>query len=99
MGFFRQEYWSGLPFPSPEDLPDPSIESGSPALRADSLPTPTYWGTPNDLTWYMDKLLQIFRLLFFKLLFMESENSFSLANKNAFSFFKSVHLILNESIE
>ena len=32
MGFSRQEYWSGLPFPSPEDLPDPEIESRSPAL-------------------------------------------------------------------
>ena len=35
MGFSRQEYWSGLPFPSPGDLPDPGIESGSPALQAD----------------------------------------------------------------
>ena len=32
MGFSRQEYWSGLPFPSPEDLPNPGIERGSPAL-------------------------------------------------------------------
>ena len=32
MGFSRQEYWSGLPFPSPRDLPDPEIEPGSPAL-------------------------------------------------------------------
>ena len=32
MGFSRQEYWSGLPFASPEDLPDPGIEPGSPAL-------------------------------------------------------------------
>ena len=32
MEFSRQEYWSGLPFPSPGDLPDPGIESGSPAL-------------------------------------------------------------------
>ena len=32
MGFFRQEYWSGLPFPSPEHLPDPEIEPGSPTL-------------------------------------------------------------------
>ena len=32
MGFSRQEYWSGLPFPSPEDLPDPGIKPGSPAL-------------------------------------------------------------------
>ena len=37
MGFSRQEYWSGLPFPSPGDLPDPGIESRSPALQADSL--------------------------------------------------------------
>ena len=37
MGFSREEYWSGLPFPSPGDLPDPGIESGSPALQADSL--------------------------------------------------------------
>ena len=37
MGFSRQEYWSGLPFPSPGDLPDPGIESGSPALQADSI--------------------------------------------------------------
>ena len=35
MGFFSQEYWSGLPFPSPEDLPDPGIEPISPA---DALP-------------------------------------------------------------
>ena len=33
MGFSRQEYWSGLPFPFPGDLPDPGIESGSPALK------------------------------------------------------------------
>ena len=35
---FRSEYWSGLPFPSPGDLPDPGIEPRSPALQADSLP-------------------------------------------------------------
>ena len=39
MGFSRQEYWSGLPFPSPGDLPDPRIEPGSPALQVDSLST------------------------------------------------------------
>ena len=39
MGFSRQEYWNGLPFPSPEDLPDPGIEPGSPALQADALPS------------------------------------------------------------
>ena len=39
MGFSRQEYWSGLPFPSPGDLPNPGIEPGPPALQADSLPS------------------------------------------------------------
>ena len=39
MEFSRQEYWSGLPFPSPGDLPDPGIKSRSPALQADSLLT------------------------------------------------------------
>ena len=37
MGFSRQEYWSGLPLPSPGDLPDPGIEPRSPAFQADSL--------------------------------------------------------------
>ena len=37
MGFSRQEYWSGLPFPSPGDLPDPGNEPRSPALEADAL--------------------------------------------------------------
>ena len=39
MRFSRQEYWSGLPFPSPKDLSDPGIEPGSPALQADALPS------------------------------------------------------------
>ena len=39
IGFSRQKYWSGLPFPSPGDLPDPGIEPRSPALQADSLLT------------------------------------------------------------
>ena len=37
MGFSRQEYWSGVPFPSPGDLPNPGITLGSPALEADTL--------------------------------------------------------------
>ena len=37
MGFSRQEYWSGLPFPSPGDLPDPAIEPRSPALQFSSV--------------------------------------------------------------
>ena len=39
MGFSRQEHWSGLPFLSPGDLPDPGIKPGAPALQADSLLT------------------------------------------------------------
>jgi len=44
MGFFRQEYWSGLPFPPPADLPDPGIEPMSPVspvLQVGSLPAET----------------------------------------------------------
>ena len=37
MGFSRQEHWSGLPFPSPGNLPDPEIKPESPALQADAL--------------------------------------------------------------
>ena len=39
MGFSKKEYWSGLPFPSPGDLPDPGIEARSPALQADVSPS------------------------------------------------------------
>ena len=39
LGFSRQEHWSGLPFPSPGDLPEPGIKPGSPALQADALPS------------------------------------------------------------
>ena len=46
MGFSRQEYWSGLLFPSPGDLPNPGIKLGSPALQADSLPS-EWPGKPN----------------------------------------------------
>ena len=39
IGFSRQQYWSGLPFPSPRDLPNPRIESGSPTSQTDTLPS------------------------------------------------------------
>ena len=41
MGFSRQEYWSGVPSPSPGDLPDPGVKAGSPVLQADTLPSET----------------------------------------------------------
>ena len=50
MEFSRQGYWSELPFPSPGDLPDPGIETGSPALQVNSLPSEppvTVWITIN----------------------------------------------------
>ena len=47
MEFSRTEYWSGLPFPSPRDLPNPGTELRSPALQADSLPAEPQ-GKPKD---------------------------------------------------
>ena len=47
MKFSRQEYWSGLPFPSPQDPPDPRIKPSSPSLQADSLPSEAS-GKPQD---------------------------------------------------
>ena len=49
IGFSRQEYWSGLPFSPPGDLPNPGIEPRSPALYADSLPL-SHQGSPYDYT-------------------------------------------------
>ena len=46
--FSRQEYWSGLPFPSPGDLSDPGIEPRSPALQANALPS-SHQGSPNAI--------------------------------------------------
>ena len=46
MGFFRQEHWIGSPFPPPGNLPDPGIESESPALQADSLLASELPGSP-----------------------------------------------------
>ena len=51
MGFSRQEYWSGLPFPSPGDLPNPGIEPGSPALQTDALPSEPPGKPLNLLKW------------------------------------------------
>ena len=46
MGFIKQEYWSGLPFPSPGHLPDPGMEPGSPTLQADSFYHLSRQGSP-----------------------------------------------------
>ena len=51
MEFSRQEYWSGLPFPSPGHLPDPGIEPGSPTLQIDALPLNhlSHQGSPHSI--------------------------------------------------
>ena len=51
MGFSRQEYWNGLPFPSPGDLLDPGIKPGSPAFQADTLTSEprNFMLRPNDI--------------------------------------------------
>ena len=51
MGFSRQEYWSGLPFPSPGDLRDPGMEPSSPTLQEDSLPTEPPGKSPSLPSW------------------------------------------------
>ena len=61
MGFSRQEYWSGLPFPSPGDLPDPGIEPRSLALQADSLPTELQGKPLGYACWYLYGLSKVLR--------------------------------------
>ena len=62
MGFSRKEYWSGFPFPSPGDLPDPGIKLGSPALQADSLPSEPPWN-PNKHTTNINNIIIILIIL------------------------------------
>ena len=50
IGFSREEYWSGLPFPSPGDLPDPGIEPRAPALWADALTSEPPGNSLQDIT-------------------------------------------------
>ena len=53
MGFLRQEYWKGLPFPSAADLPDPGIEPVSPELQVDSLPLSHLGTRGKQTTWVL----------------------------------------------
>ena len=59
MGFSRQEYWSGLPFPSPGDLPDPGIEPWSPVLQADSLPSEPSGKLKEGIDQHINKMLPL----------------------------------------
>jgi len=47
-GIFQQEYWSGLPFPPPKDLPDPEMEPASPALAGGFFTTSATWEAPKE---------------------------------------------------
>ena len=58
MEFFRQEYWGGLPFPSPGDFPDPGIEPGSPALQEDALPSEHIYGLEYDIYLSLSDILR-----------------------------------------
>ena len=62
-GFSRQEYWSGLPFPSPGDLPNPGIESGSSVLQADTLPSEPPGKSKKEPTIFFEELRVIVRAL------------------------------------
>ena len=82
MGFPRQEYWSGFPFPSPSDLVDPGSEHGSLSLQACSLPL-NHWGTlvVVIVVDFVEKQLPLFYgNLFFMCLFFQILYSWSLNN-------------------
>ena len=63
MGFLRQEYWSGLPFPSPGDIPDLGIEPGSSALQKDSLPSELS-GTVRGIGYMIENMINYILSLF-----------------------------------
>ena len=68
MEFSRQEYWSGLPFPSPGDLPDTQIEPRSPAPQADSLPTELQGKPlPRIRVFFSESAHQVAKVLVFQL--------------------------------
>ena len=79
IGFSRKECWSGLPFPSPGDLPDPGIKPRSPALQADTLPSepPEWqWGKVNYKVLVKGEF-NTMKHSFYKRLFVSHENLMS----------------------
>ena len=63
MGFSRQEYWSGLPFPSPGDLSNPGNETGSPTLQEDTLPSEPTWKLSHPLLLLLPSIFPSIRIL------------------------------------
>ena len=97
MGFSRQEHWSGLPFPSPGDLPHPGIEPGSPALQADSLPSeppgkPMYLQRTQQIVWHKLTGCYFYSLTFWfeKKEKQQQQQSFSLYPSNTVFTFISI---------
>ena len=91
MGFFRQEYWNGLPFPSRGDLPDPGIKPWSPALQADALPSEPP-GKPwrESLNWVFNEYKILVSLCFTSL---KIQRLFSSGNEGVLPF-HTVHGVL-----
>ena len=91
MGFPRQEYWSRLPFPSPEDLPDLRIEPRSPALQPDSLPSElqgsTTWKALNRLHFYLNEPLLVSIALQPRTLIQRDSEQFIFCSPLSFSVF------------
>ena len=90
MRFSRQEYRSGLPFPSAGDLPNPGIKSGSPALQADSLPPET----PGSLPDIKGQIYLPFPVLTPSSFFWPSQFYFSKLDKQGCFFFFLISLLL-----
>ena len=80
MGFSRQEYWSGLPFPSPGNLPHSGIEPGSPALEADALTSEPH---PPPLFWFA--VTEMFLILFLDLQINHQQTLFETLIDNCFN--------------
>ena len=89
MGFSRQEYWSGLPFPTPGDLPDPGIKTVSSALKVDSLSI-SHLGSPESYSSYIFIVLGNLHIVLKRL----HQLTF-LAGIHKFSFFSTCLTILN----
>ena len=92
MGFSRQEYWSGLPFSSPGDLPDPGIKLRSPASQADSLLTESP-GKPQNILIIYSKLNIVCNLLLMESYFSELGHFLGLMAFHFISFSDSASII------
>ena len=94
MGFFRQEYWSGLPFPPPGDLSDPGIEPRSPVLKAYFLPL-SHQGRP---VWVQNLVLRTKQIVFFGKEALSLASGLFRKRKKTLKLFKKVCLNCDSSL-